>query len=787
MRTHIQTGGRGGPRRIEGRAACFAALALIAALAAPCPAAPRRDAAVAATDWGSVVGRVYDAVTGEPIAGARVVAQAGGRFADEGRTVSQTDKLGRYDCRAPLGRVSTKYNVVGALGGAFGLGGLFGPVSTTTRRIDVTQIALRITADDYHPFEGIVRCRASDPNGFYVTMEPVLLAPEDRAEVSTTADGWGGVRILSVSVEPDIVRLRGKIRVKARVKAPAAVAERARASWLERVFGGGRPTPLGLAMTSPLWRGVRELQVTGRENGVVTFEAEAGIPKSVVSPSAWITVAVARSPLEVASGGASKRVLVQVISGDDERQAAKLRLFAAERQEKDDHPGAVEALRRLCALPGASLDDLLWLAEESERIHDFEGAADALERAEKIIPEKGDPVVVSGRQVKPEDARWEVLSRRARALLSNGEAARVLEEVLPRVEAVPEKERPETVPGELMVAIGEAYLDTGNLAKAEEVGEDLFDWSDAREETGERAFRRRLRLAVGEQGVKENPDSAKAWAEWGRALMDEGRWEEGAAKLRAALKLDPAAAAVRRDLAYALGHVSGEKSRGDEDLDSAIAAAERLVGGRNGIPESRDFHDWHTLGILLYRKARAQEAGGDADWRDSMDACREALTRAVKYGRAGASIQEFLAYSPEASYGTREVRIAGFAYPQAASDRVVLESLDSLDENPDDYLAWFALATAFLDLGEPDLAAPALRECRRLRSDFPEADYAEALLAKQRGHADEAAALLRKVLRANPRHPFANLKLAELYAARGDLAKTAGCLAAHAAVYGRVK
>ncbi len=785
MRTGIETDGDRGARR---RAACLLALVVIAGLlAGPCSARPGRDAAVAATNWGSVVGRVYDAVTGAPLPKARVVVQEGGRFADEGRTVGNTDKMGRYDCRAPLGRISTKYSVAGALGGALGLGGLFGPVSTTTRRIDVTQVALRVTAEGYHPFEGVVRCRAADPDRFFVSMEPVLLTPDSLSEVSTTADGWGGVRILSVAVEPEIARPRGKVKVTARVRAPAVAVERERASWLERVFGGGRRRPLGVAMTSSLWRGARELSVAGQEGNVVFFEGEVEIPKSVVSPSAWITVKVTRSPLEVSRGGASKRVLLQVISEDDEQRAAELRLSAARREAEDDNPGAAEALRELCTLPGASLDDLLWLAAASGRVHDYDGAVEALERAVDTIPEDGDPVVLSGRQVKPEDARWQVLARYARALVAKGEAARVLAEMVPKVEAVPEKERPAKVPAELMVAIGEAYLGTGELAKAEEVGEALAGRPAEDRPPEERAFRRRLRLAVAAQEVQESPESAKAWADWGRALMDEGRWEEAIAKLRAALERDPKAAAERRDLTYALSHLGGGDAEVEDDLEAAIAAAERQARGQGGTPESRNFHDWHALALLWYRKARAQELAGDARSEESLNACREALTRAVKYGRAGAQVQEFVAYTPEASYGTREVQIAGFAYPQAASDRVILESLDALDANPENYLAWFALATAFLDLGQPDLAQPALAECRRLRPDFPEADYAEALLARRQGRRTEAIALLRKVLETNPRHPFANLKLAELYAETGDLAAMAACLAAHVEVYGGLR
>ncbi len=763
----------------------IAALVVVSCLfVRPSWAGERRDAAVATTDWGSAVGRVYDAVTGVPIEGARVVVQEGGMFAQEGRTLGTTDKVGRYDCRAPLGRISTKYSAAGVLGGALGLGGLLGPASTTTRRIDATQLNLRVTKDGYHPFEGVVRCRRCDTDGFWVGLEPVLLTPAGSPEVSTSADGWGGLRILEVKVEPAIAHPREKVKVTARVQAPAAAASKEKASFLDRLFGGGARSQLELAMYSSIWRRGKGLALVGEEAGVLNFAGEIGLPKSVSSPSVYITVAVERSPVEIVSGQGIKEVLLQVIAKDADTKAAELRLSAAGLEEQEDNSGAVAALKELCARPDAGLDDLLWLAWASENVHDQDAAVKALKQAIQQIPEGQRSVVMLGQEMRVDQARWQLLARYAAALLKNGQAEAMLTEVLPEVEKVPEKERPKQVPASVMVAIGSAYLDTGKLSEAQAVRDGLNKWPAEAIPTEARTFRHKLRMAMSEKAVTDDPGNAQAWADWGRALVDEGRWEEAVVKLQTALQHDPSMLAVQRDLAYALLHLKGREQSVDQQLDEAIAAAEKQVGGTPSVPESKSFYDWHTLGLLRYRKACQQHAQADPAEAGTLEASEHALVQAVKYGRAGADVQEYVAFTTEASYSTQEVSIAGFAYPEATCDYLVLDSLEALRQNRDDYLAWFTLATALLGLDQPESAAGGLAECLRLKPDFPEAKYAQAMLALQQGKTDESERLLREVLEANPRHPFANQKLAELYAEDGDTVAAASCLAAHAVVYG---
>ena len=128
-------------------------------------------------DWGKVRGWVLDAETREPIAGARVQIEVGGQFADDGRTLDHTRADGRYEAKAPLGAISSRFDwtrllsltPLSILGGPSGF-------SKQTRVLDVTRLNLRVTADGYRPFLGTVRAEHLQPGKFRVVMTDVWLA-----------------------------------------------------------------------------------------------------------------------------------------------------------------------------------------------------------------------------------------------------------------------------------------------------------------------------------------------------------------------------------------------------------------------------------------------------------------------------------------------------------------------------------------------------------------------------------------------------------------------------------
>jgi predicted Zn-dependent protease len=355
----------------------------------------------------------------------------------------------------------------------------------------------------------------------------------------------------------------------------------------------------------------------------------------------------------------------------------------------------------------------------------------------------------------------------------------VLSELAPEVEKVRERDRPKRVPSAVAVAIAAAYLDTGKLTEAEAQHELLSKWPGALTSSEAGEFRRKLRMAQLEKAMRDAPESARTWADYGRALIDQGQWEEAVVKLQTALEKDPSSPAVRRDLQYALMHLQERPAETDADLEAALAAAEKQVGLGKGETRSKDFYDWHTYAMLLYRKAYLQRQAGDPGEAATLARSREMMVEAIKCGRAGADVRQ--------TSDTRSINIEGFAYPEAANDFMILDCLDILADHPEDYLARYTVATALLDMNQTEVAAEALAQCLKLRPDFLEGKYAGARLALQQGDREHCKELLGELLTANPRHPHANRMLAQLYMEEGDMVSSAACLATHAELYGEVE
>jgi len=739
----------------------------------------RVDTAVDSTHAGWVIGRVYDAATGAPVEGAGVTIQESGTFAIEGRTVATTDYVGQYRNSTDLGRVSTSYNVAGLV-----LGRLFGPATKKTTRIDVTQLNIRVAKQGYRLFEGAVRCRETDPENFSVDMEPILLVRETGAEVSTVADGWGAVGILDVRVEPRVVHPGESARVVARLRGPLAATVREESG----LFARHKKEKLHMSISSSVFAKRRSLSLGSTEEGSIVFSGEFSIPKSAKYPSQHVEALIETSPVEIVRGAESKRALFQIVPKGADQTAARLRLDAADLEDSGNSAEAVEKLKELCARADVTIDDQLRLARLSEQVHDYSTAATAMKTALGMMPPEARSVVIDGKELKRDEGRWQAMAGYTRALIEGGQASSVLSEVLPEVEKVKDRDRPGTVPAEVMVAIAAAHLALGDLDGAVAANEQLSRWERAVTTPRARAFHRDLRVAQAERATSEKPRSAQAWAEYGRALMDQGHWEEAVTKLQTALEIDGSSSAVRRDLTYALLHLRGTEAKIGENIDEALASAGDQVGiSREKRSENAD--DWHTYATLLYRKAYQQYLANDDDGASrSLEQCRQALTETVRYGRAGADRQE----STTVHYGEgfvlatsdRVIAISGFASAEINCDHQMLMSLDALGANPDDYLAWYSLAAALLDLEQTDVGEAALQECLWLRPDFPEAKYAQALVLVQKGDRARAMSQLREVIALNPRHPYANKTLAQLCAEEGDMVGSAACLSAHAQVYG---
>jgi Tfp pilus assembly protein PilF len=321
---------------------------------------------------------------------------------------------------------------------------------------------------------------------------------------------------------------------------------------------------------------------------------------------------------------------------------------------------------------------------------------------------------------------------------------------------------------------------TADLEKANTTNDQMTKWSKTAVPTQLCAeFRRALRQAHVEAALRAKPDDAQALADYGRVMIDLGRWDEAGQSLRKAAQINPNLPGVQWDLHYALLQASGGKQTAGTNFEEALKVAEAAVAPAEGKQErTRDFFAWHQLAILLYRKAWMQQTAGDAAAADTRRRCRESLAEALKCGRAAGKVERESLYQPKI------VGITGFAFLEANHDYLILEGSRAVEKNPQDYLAWLSLASGLLDLKQYDLAGAALQKCMSIRPDSCQAQYCAGVIALRTGDRGLAARALQDVLRVNPWHPEANLTLAEIYTEEGDTAAAAAYLAAHAQWYG---
>lgn len=729
------------------------ATALVLVAAPLAAAGDKTVAAVEPTHFGTVIGRIYDASSTVPLEGAEIVVLDDGQFAASGRTCGKTDPTGQYRCQAPLGRVSASFDFRRAISSSvFGL--LSGSGKKKTRRIDVNRLLLRVSKSGYKSFEGVVPCRESQPEAFTVIMEPILLTSEQSSEAPTVLEGSGVVRVLDVKVEPSILRPGAETTVTVRAQCPPIPRRNRMGIWFRSPLLGEKRFPLTPSTT---------------ESGVMvaSLKCRAGRARSALNDV--MLVRLEECPYDIAPGGRCETTLVQIATNDQEEAAARVRLEAYNLRQAGQGSEAQAKLKELCAMAGAgSIDDWQTLAVVSENTHDYDTAVEARKRAMDLAPEK---------------EKLAYLDQYAQTLVLAGKYESAITETAAAVEKIRERDRPRRVPAGLMAVLGTAYVKTSKMDSATSVATQLDKFVGAAALKSVREFRQILRLANAEAAAKAQPPSAKGLADYGRALMDEGRWEEGVETLRKSLEVDPLDQSTVRDLNYALVHVSGGGAISTQSLDEALAATEKQAYS-NGKPASKDFFTWHALSMLLYRKL--QQQGDSADAPATRQRCLDALIEALQCGRAakelasdGAYYGAYLGY-----YGSKVVTISGFAYPEANSDFAIYENLKTLQIKPDCYLAHFDLATALIELNQGDLAYKALTQCMTLKPDFEEARYASAVIALLNGKRDDGRTALQEVAKRNPRHPRANQALAKLYTEDGDMVATSACLAAHAKYYG---
>jgi tetratricopeptide (TPR) repeat protein len=711
------------------------------------------DTRVEPTTWGTVIGRIYDARTGFPLKSAEISIEAEEGFLKKGKSTAVTDELGGYRAQAILGRVSENLDVGRALLSS-GIGLLFGTATNTTRRIDVAQLNFQVKAAGYKVFEGPIPVRESIPQKFTVAMEPILMMPDGNPGESVCASQWSAVRIQSASTTPTIAKKGETVNLRTELVA----------------FGKLPAKTVEVVAFSDLWKGAKKLKIVegSVKPGLVSFETTykvSGKEKDRVYP---VYFEISKSTLDYDPDRSTAFALIQIGSSDSELQDSRSRLEGLENYFNRNYSAALEKLVAIAPKSQTSFD-LTLKAYSAEQLNDFDLAADALvelsERGGTGYENLTDSV-----RVFYLDKRYELVEK-----VVSGELAKVKK-----------KDQPKVIPANALGYYGLSLVKSSKLDLATKLNEDLLAWQLAGLDPAVIEFRGALRLAQVQAAHLANPGSSLAVADFGRALLDLGRFDEAVAKLQESLTLDPENQAVKRDLVWAALQYESENPPA-ADLNSAVEAARVALNIGKGKQESKDFASWNQYAVLLYALSERQMEQDKVLGEKTRDEAIGALRQSLAVGRKGAQ-RNSGAFSYAYGYMSgSSVAISGFAYPQANASFLLLQSLKKLISDPTNYLALLNQAGALLDLGQFQLAKTAATNALKLKPESLDAQFLLGLLAAKEKSYDEAKRLVSIVADKNPIHPRANLVLVDLLTEEGDLPGAAERLAIHTNFYGNTR
>lgn len=725
------------------------------------------------THNGNVIGRVYDAASGEPIKDAKVCIEDMGEFKEGKQNNAKTDQTGKYNCIAEIGRISSKVNIGRAL--SSGLAGLFsGSAKDTTKRIDISRLNIRVTSDGYKTFESIVPVRKIDAVSFSAEMQPVLMIKTESAEESACTPGWGAAGIVDVILLPSIAEPDSEVSVTIKLKCPKPAITKKTSIEMNSV---------GFAHK---W-----IKNPVSVDGYTEFSTKYKISKKLKSGTELLSIRLYDCLADIMPGGDFTTALFQVVKTDEEKSAAVLREKAYKLRQDDNNLEALGVLKELCKMPVTSREDFTALASVADTTGDYDTAVASWAKVFELTPE---------------DLRLYIGGMKANSMFLSGKPELVISEFAPIVDSIKEKDRTNWILMTTMTALGQSYLKTGDLQKANDVCKELQNCEASfiniltiirasKMPTNELTkwegfltdsikFQNDLKLKQLENAVTTEPNKAQALADYGRYLLDNGRYEEALDKLTQASKLDPNISALQADIQHTVSRLLGKQTDNQQDLDTLITAAEARLGQKK---ESRDFYSWHNYSLLLLRKLYKENSSGINAASPQLDTCKSALISALLCGRPSEKKIASSQYILTGYMGADIVGLEGFAYPEANTDFIILRCIRILAKYPANKLAHSNLAAAFLELDETDLAASAVQACKQLGTNCSDLAYSEALLSLKKGDKEAATAFFKQVLSSNPRHPKANKTLAELYSEKGDFSSALACLAAHNTYYQKLR
>ncbi len=715
-------------------------------------AEPKKDTRVDPTSWGHIYGRVYDAKTGMPIPSAVVLGNTDNGFEEKGKSTGKTDNLGAYHIQLILGRISHNFDVGRALLSS-PLGMLFGTATNTTKRIDVSRVAVSVSAAGYKPFRGVVTARSTDAGKFRIDVEPILLVQEPDAGTSVAARGWNAVRIVSASANPSTAFPKDKVKLSVSIRA----------------YSQEFAKTTEVVAFSDLWKGAKKLKLEKdlRSDGTAAFigDYQASGKEKLMANRVWFAVSKAKVDFDP-----SKSIVMVVVN-----TLAK----GADSADAQSRDAAVELYR--ASKLTESRDAFLKLSKSgSKQPFDWDMAA-------RLSMRIGDPASA----VEPAGELWLYSPKDTgaadlymSALYESGRDKDVISTAEVITKKIKDKDLPRFISPTSLATAGLSYARAEDFKSAGRVNEQLLGFPSSGTNSKVIEFRGKLRLAEVEKAHAADPKSPSALADLGRALLDLGRFEEAVAKLSESATLDPSQNTVQRDIAWAALQMKGGQLP-VFDLEKAVAESRALLGLEKGQQRSKDFFTWNQYGILVFALSEQKRSQGAEDAPMVRDQAIVAIREALTLGRVGAKRNS--GYFSGFTYGYlsgSEVAISGFAYPQANASFVLLDSLRKLRRNESDEIALLNVSTALLDLGQVRLALGYCDRLLALAPSFVEGRFVQGLIKHRLDDPQGAVEAMNLVIKSAPNHPRANLVLADILTELGDSVAAAECAAAHSAYYG---
>ena len=731
--------------------------------AAPAKEAAKAPPPVEKPTWGKVIGWVLDARTRKPVEHARIAVELNGAFPESGKSTDDTDAQGRYEARAPLGKISSKLDW-GRLLTMHPVSLLLAPnsIKKQTRIVDVTQVNVRVEADGYQPFEGHVHAMDVDPAHFSITLDDVWLAPRETKLASFTPERLRLEVIESLKIEPAIASPGDKVRITLAARLPVNRGFKYKAFATSTALRLVKDE-LDLKREGDTKHDKIAAAPEGEVSPRVVFSKEVVLPK--VSQDQWAEIGfylVRDGDTELRQR--ETKALLQVVHTPEERKAAEQvgDGFAAARVgEKTTALQAYSAAAKSApsyALARLSYGDLcLQLNRPADAAAAYKPLADA----------------------DPHD--YEVArTRRAQALVEAGKPQEALAEL-----AEAEKTLGKRVPARVYLYRARAYAALGNFDEADrnlaKAGAKIQIASDT--VNG-------INLARMKAEVAAKPNNSDLRLSYARVLADNQRREEALQQIRKAAQLEPAQPWAYLDMGQLLAEM-GRRAEGLANLRHALALAPENMeaqlaladvyrdGGQyaEALPlyhkvtetQKLNLRARHNYAILLYATGKLDEA-------------RQQFMEIIAQARAKGDLQEDGLMIPGASiyFGPKRRYVAGFSVPEATADYTIYEALQDLEQHPQSGLLWQNIGAALVDLNLPRLALSTLRKSAELQPDLLETRFLMGVAYRKLGQADEAQRELKAVIAANPLHPRARLELAQLYTDRGELEQAQAQILAHA-------